>query len=74
MANEKTLIEEIELRDLEDNSYLRVRAEACTELGNQSKPGIQIHFLGYIINFEPLHAERWNYQTKKAGGGNGHSA
>jgi hypothetical protein len=69
MANEKTLIEEIEVKDLEDGSVLRVRAEACTELGNNSKPGIQVHFLGYIVNFEPNIAERWNYQAKKAGGG-----
>ena len=69
MANDTTLIEEIEVKDLEDGSKLRVRAEACTELGNNSKPGIQVHFLGYIVNFEPNIAERWNYQAKKAGGG-----
>src|SRR5438045_576630 len=69
MANEKTLIEELEVKDLEDGSVLRVRAEACTELGNQGRPGIQLHWMGYIVNFEPLIAERWAYQAKKAGGG-----
>ena len=69
MANEKTLLEEIEVKDLEDGSVLRVRVEACTELGNNSKPGIQMHWMGYIVNFEPNIAERWNYQAKKAGGG-----
>ena len=67
--NEKKLIEEIEVRDLEDGSTLRARVESCTELGNNSKPGLQVHWMGYIVNFEPLIAERWNYQAKKAGGG-----
>lgn len=69
MADEKTVIEQIEVKDLEDGSVLRVAAVACTELGNQYKPGLQIHYLGYIVNFEPLVAERWAYQAKKAGGG-----
>ena len=67
--NTTTLIDEIEVRDLEDGSKLRVVVEACSELGNESKPGLQVQFLGYIVNFEPLIAERWNYQAKKAGGG-----
>ena len=67
--NTKTLVDEIEVRDLEDGSKLRVVVEECSELGNESKPGLQVHFLGYIVNFEPLIAERWNYQAKKAGGG-----
>ena len=69
MANDKTVIEEFEVKDLEDGSKLRVTALACTELGNESKPGIQIHFLGNIVNFEPLICERWNYQARKSGGG-----
>ena len=67
--NQTTLLDEIEVRDLEDGSKLRVVVEECSELGNNSKPGLQVHFLGYIVNFEPLIAERWNYQAKKAGGG-----
>ena len=69
MANQKTLVDEIEVRDLEDGSKLPVVVEECSELGNESRPGLQVHFLGYIVNFEPLIAERWNYQAKKAGGG-----
>lgn len=69
MANEKTLIEEVEVKDLEAGDVLRVRVESCTELGNHSKPGLQIHWMGYIVNFEPNVAERWNYYAKKAGGG-----
>jgi hypothetical protein len=69
MANEKTVVDEIELRDLEDDSKLRVRVEACTELGNKSQPGLQVHWMGHIVNFEPLVAEKWAYQAKKAGGG-----
>jgi len=68
MANDQTEIDHIEVRDLEDGSSLKVSVQSCTELGNQSKPGLQVHFLGYIVNFEPLIAERWNYQAKKAGG------
>lgn len=69
MANEKTVIEEFEVKDLEDGSVIRVAAVACTELGNHSRPGIQILYMGNIVNFEPLHVERWAYQAKKAGGG-----
>lgn len=69
MAKENTLLEEIEVKDLEDGSVLRVRVESSTELGNNSKPGIQMFWMGYIVNFEPNIAERWNYQAKKAGGG-----
>lgn len=69
MANEKTQLDEVSLRDLEDNSKLTVTVLSCTELGNNGKPGLQVIWMGHIINFEPLIAERWNYQAKKAGGG-----
>jgi hypothetical protein len=69
MANQKTILEEFEVKDLEDGSVLRVRVDSCTELGNQSKPGLQVYWMGNIVNFEPGIAERWNYQAKKAGGG-----
>ena len=69
MANEKTLIEEFSVKDLEDGSALRIEVVACTELGNNGKPGLQVLWMGYIVNFEPNLAERWNYQAKKAGGG-----
>jgi hypothetical protein len=67
MSNVKTLIEEWSVRDLEDNSSLRIVVESCTELGNQSLPGIQVHWMGNIINYEPLAVERWAYQASKAG-------
>lgn len=69
MANETKVIDEIEVKDLEDGSKLKVAVLSCSELGNEGKPGIQVHFMGYIVNFEPVIAERWNYQAKKAGGG-----
>lgn len=69
MANQTTPIEEIAVKDLEDGSVLKVNVVSCTELGNNSKPGLQVHWMGYIVNFEPNIAERWNYQAKKAGGG-----
>lgn len=68
MANVKTLVDEIELKDLEDGSVLRVRVESCSELGNHGKPGLQIHWMGNIVNFETNTGERINYQAKKAGG------
>src|SRR4051812_7262576 len=69
MPEQRTPIDDIEVRDLEDGSSLKVHVEACTELGNKGQPGIQVHYMGYIVTFEPLIAERWNYQAKKAGGG-----
>jgi hypothetical protein len=69
--NVKTTIDEWELRDLEDNSTLRIYVEHCTELGNQSKPGIQIWYTvgggTSIVTYEPLMVERWAYQAKKTG-------
>ncbi len=67
MTNTKTPIETFEVRDLEDNSTLRVHVEACTEVGNDGKPGIQIHYLGNIHCFEPRMAEQLAYRARKAG-------
>ncbi|GAB2559700.1 hypothetical protein [Spirosoma areae] len=67
MANEKTIIDEWSVRDLEDGSSVNVTVVNCTELGNQSKPGIQVIYMGNIINYEPLIVERWAYQASKAG-------
>jgi hypothetical protein len=67
MANIKTKIDEWEVRDLEDNSALRIYVENCTELGNQSKPGIQVLYMGHYVTYEPLAVERWAYQAGKAG-------
>lgn len=67
MSNVKSVIEDWSVRDLEDGSSLNVSVVACTELGNQSKPGIQVHYLGYIVNYEPLIVERWAYQAGKKG-------
>lgn len=66
MANIKTKVDEWEVRDLEDNSLLRVYVEHNTEMGNRGVPGLQIYYpFGSIINFEPLHVERWAYQAQK---------
>lgn len=67
MTNTKTLIDSFEVKDLEDGSSLKVRVEACSELGNAGKPGIQVYYMGTIVCFEPLIVERWAYQAKKAG-------
>ncbi|HSZ25584.1 MAG TPA: hypothetical protein VK766_07705 [Cytophagaceae bacterium] len=61
------MIDEWEVRDLEDNSSLKIGEASCTELGNNSKPGIQVYYLGYTVNYEPLIVERWVYQATKAG-------
>ena len=67
MSNSKTLIEEWAVKDLEDGSSLTIQVLDCTELGNQSKPGIQVCFLGNIVNYESLIVERWVYQASKVG-------
>ena len=67
MANEKTILDEWSVKDLEDNSSLTITVVACTELGNQSLPGLQVLYMGNIINFEPNAVERWAYQATKAG-------
>lgn len=65
MANVKTVIEEWAVKDFEDNSSLSISVIGCTELGNQSKPGIQVCYMGNIVNFEPLAVARWAYQAGK---------
>ncbi len=67
MANIKTKLDEWEVKDLEDNSSLRIYVESATELGNQSLPGIQVLYMGQYVTYEPLIAERWAYQAQKAG-------
>jgi hypothetical protein len=65
MSNIKTVIEEWSVKDPEDGFSLNIIVLGCTELGNQSKPGIQVCYMGNIINFEPLAVERWNSQAGK---------
>jgi hypothetical protein len=48
-------------------SSLNIQVVGCTELGNESKPGIQVYAMGSIINFEPLSVEKWAYQASKTG-------
>ncbi|WP_128548510.1 hypothetical protein [Larkinella soli] len=67
MANEKTTIDEWAVKDLEDGSSLRITVLGCTELGNEGQPGIQVYYMGNIINYEPLIVERWAYQASKTG-------
>jgi len=67
MSNIKTKLDEWEVRDLEDNSSLRIYVESATELGNRSLPGIQILYMGHFVTYEPLAVERWAYQAYKAG-------
>ncbi|GAB4015848.1 hypothetical protein [Spirosoma koreense] len=66
MGNVKTLIDQWSVRDLEDNSSLTVVVQGCTELGNQSVPGIQIYTMGSILNYEPGIVEQWVYKATKA--------
>jgi len=67
MANIKTQIDQFDVADLEDGSKLSIRAEHNTEMGNRGVPGLQIHYLGYIVNYEPMAVERWAYQASKKG-------
>jgi len=67
MANQKTILDEWAVKDLEDGSSLSITVIACTELGNQSLPGLQVLYMGHTVNFEPNAVERWAYQATKAG-------
>ncbi|MCC7196983.1 hypothetical protein IT413_02185 [Candidatus Peregrinibacteria bacterium] len=67
MADVRKVIEEFSVKDLEDNSALNIMVESCSEIGNDSKPGIQVHFMGRIVTFEPLNVEPMVYKAKKAG-------
>jgi hypothetical protein len=67
MSNVKTVIDEWSVKDLEDGSSLTITVLGCTELGNQSLPGIQVYWLGHILNYEPNAVERWAYKANKAG-------
>jgi hypothetical protein len=67
MANKVTPLDTIEVTDLEDNSKLTVFVQSCTELGNNNQPGLQVLYMGYTVNYEPLHVQRWAYQARKAG-------
>ena len=67
MANEVKVLDTIEVTDLEDNSKLTVVVQSCSEMGNKGVPGIQVHYMGYIVNFEPLQVARWAYAAHKAG-------
>ncbi|WP_271766655.1 hypothetical protein [Aquimarina algiphila] len=53
------------VKDLEDNSAIEVKAYSCTEMGNDAKPGIQLTYMGKMINFEPIAVERWLYKASK---------
>jgi len=65
MANVKTIIDEWEVKDQEDNSCISVYVSHQTEMGNKSLPGLQVLCAGKIVNYEPLHVERWLYAARK---------
>ena len=67
MADVRTVIDQWSVKDLEDNSSLDIMVESGTELGNNAKPGIQVHYLGYIVTFEPNIVEQWVYKAGKSG-------
>ena len=66
MANQINVIDEWSVKDLEDGSSLSVHVVGCTELGNASVPGIQVHAMGIIVNYEPNIVEQWAYKAGKA--------
>ncbi|MBX3458956.1 MAG: hypothetical protein KF696_03185 [Planctomycetes bacterium] len=65
------VIDEFEIRDLEDNVHYRISVEACDELGNKSKPGLRIRYSvpggTYACVIEPYLGEKWIYDARKAG-------
>jgi hypothetical protein len=36
-------------------------------LGNQSLPGVQVYWMGHIVNYEPNVVEKWAYKASKTG-------
>lgn len=67
MGNVVSLIDEWSVKDLEDNSSLKILVEGCSELGNNARPGLRVMFIGYTINFEPNLVEQWVYKAVKEG-------
>jgi len=67
MANVKTILEEWSVKDLEDNSSLKIQVISCTELGNKPVPGIQVSYLGSYVNYDPERVEKWVYEAGKKG-------
>lgn len=67
MPNIRTILDTIEVRDLEDDSKLTVVVHSCSELGNNAVPGLQVNYLGYVLNLEPSRVERWAWLARKAG-------
>jgi len=67
MSNVKSILEEWSVKDLEDNSAINISVLSCTELGNEARPGIQVCYMGNILNLEPAAVERWAYLAHKAG-------
>ncbi|ATC63893.1 hypothetical protein CMV30_07990 [Nibricoccus aquaticus] len=66
MSDTCTLLDEFQVRDLEDNSTITIIVEHHTEIGNRSQPGLMVRYMGQVVNFEPCHVERWAYQATKA--------
>lgn len=66
MSNIKTILDEWSVRDFEDNSSISITVMECRELGNSGKPGIQIHYNGTILNYEPIATAQWVYFAGKS--------
>ncbi|KAA0992926.1 hypothetical protein [Dyadobacter aurulentus] len=67
MANQKTIIDQWSVKDLEDNTSINVTVEHNTELGNAGLPGIQILGMGQFVTFEPAIVAQWAYKAGKLG-------
>src|SRR5688572_29279170 len=67
MANVKTTLDEWEVKDLENNSSLKIKVTSCSELGNKAVPGVQVSYMGSYVNYEPLGVEKWAYEAGKKG-------
>ena len=67
MPATRRILEQFDVKDLEDGSKISVVVEECSELGNQSKPGVQIMAMGQYVTYEPLAVEKWAYQAGKQG-------
>lgn len=65
---EKTVLESWTVKDKSDqSSHYEITVYECTEMGNQSKPGLQVLYMGRYVNFEPIITTKWYNEAKKKG-------
>jgi len=69
MSDEPKVIDEWSVRDLEDNSEIKISVvnTTATHIPHPTTPALQINYLMNTVTFDPFVAEQWAYKAKKAG-------